>query len=143
MNAAIAFAQSEEAVRTLYGRLRKIRFISSRNQGLRKEAERVAINSPVQGTAADVIKIAMIRIHERLKREGLQARLILQIHDELVFELPESETSVLRELVAQEMEQVLVSEPYASYGADARGAAGIPLLKDLALKVDIEVSEHY
>lgn len=143
MNAAIALAQSEEAVRTLYGRLRKIRFISSRNQGLRKEAERVAINSPVQGTAADVIKIAMIRIHERLKREGLQARLILQIHDELVFELPESETSVLRELVAQEMEQVLVSEPYASYGADGRGAAGIPLLKDLALKVDIEVSEHY
>ena len=79
MNAAIALANSDGIVRTLYGRLRRIPFIAARNPGLRKEAERVAINSPVQGTAADVIKIAMIRIYERLKREGLQARLILQL----------------------------------------------------------------
>jgi len=143
MKASIAAAQSGEIVRTLYGRLRRIRFISSRNQGLRKEAERVAINSPVQGTAADLIKVAMIRIHDRLKREQLNARLILQIHDELVFELPESETQVLQALVTQEMEQVLVTEPYASIVADRRGTIGIPLLKNISLKVDIEVSEHY
>ncbi len=143
MNAAIALANSDGIVRTLYGRLRRIPFIAARNPGLRKAAERVAINSPVQGTAADVIKIAMIRIYERLKREGLQARLILQVHDELVFELPESEKASLQAIVAEEMEQVLVGEPHSAYGAHAGGMKGIPLLNSISLKVDIEVSEHY
>ena len=72
----------------------------------KKFGERVAMNSPIQGTAADIIKIAMVRVDERLKREGLEARLILQVHDELIVECPESIAGDVAELVSSQMEQV-------------------------------------
>ena len=73
---------------------------------LRNFAERTALNSPLQGTAADLIKLAMIAIDARLARERLEAKMILQVHDELLFEAPEKETQALTELVRDEMENV-------------------------------------
>ena len=73
---------------------------------LRNFAERTALNSPLQGTAADLIKLAMIAIEDRLRREGFAARMILQVHDELLFEAPEKEKEALEKLVQQEMEGV-------------------------------------
>ncbi len=73
---------------------------------LRNFAERTALNSPLQGTAADLIKLAMIAIDRRLREEKFKARMILQVHDELLFEVPESELSRVRELVCHEMESV-------------------------------------
>ena len=70
-------------------------------------AENVAINTPIQGTAADLIKLAMIRIDERLRREGLGTRMIIQVHDELVLEVPEEERETAREMVREEMEGAL------------------------------------
>jgi DNA polymerase-1 len=73
---------------------------------LRNFAERTALNSPLQGTAADLIKLAMIAIHRRLRDERMQAQMILQVHDELLFEAPLKETAALKKLVQQEMESV-------------------------------------
>jgi DNA polymerase-1 len=73
----------------------------------RKFAERTAINAPIQGTAADLIKVAMIRINDRMRREQFTGRMILQVHDELIFEAPEQEIESLRALVKTEMEGVL------------------------------------
>ena len=91
---------------TLFGRHRQIPDINSRNPGLRQFAERTAVNSPIQGTAADLIKLAMIRIHRELRERRLESRMLLQVHDELVFEVPESEMETLQALVKQEMESV-------------------------------------
>jgi DNA polymerase-1 len=74
-----------------------------RNRQTRALGERLAVNSVMQGTAADVIKVAMIRIHDRLRDEGRSARLVLQVHDELLLEAPETETSAIKELVREEM----------------------------------------
>ena len=93
-------------VETLFGRRRYIPELRDRNFSIRSFGERTATNSPLQGSAADLIKIAMIRIHAALKREGLRARMLLQVHDELVFEVPESERSVAQALVKREMEGV-------------------------------------
>ena len=90
-------------VETLLGRRRYVPDISARNYTARSAAERMAINMPVQGTAADIMKLAMIRVHNRLNREKLQARMLLQVHDELVFEVPCAEMAALRELVFEEM----------------------------------------
>jgi len=92
--------------RTLFGRARPIPEINSQNPAQRNFAERTALNSPLQGTAADLIKLAMVRAHERLRAEGLQARMILQVHDELLFEAPEAEVGRVRALVKETMEQV-------------------------------------
>jgi len=94
------------ATRTLFGRLRPIPEIDSRNSNQRNFAERTALNSPLQGTAADLIKLAMIQLHERLPKAGLRARMILQVHDELVFEAPEAEVERARALVKEAMENV-------------------------------------
>ncbi len=91
-------------VRTLFGRIRPIPDIHSKDFSTRQFAERTAVNSPIQGTAADLIKIAMIRIHRSLREQGLMARLLLQVHDELVLELPPEELEVVRTLVKREME---------------------------------------
>jgi DNA polymerase-1 len=92
--------------RTLFGRIRPIPEILSPQIQLRNFAERTALNSPLQGTAADLIKLAMIAIHKRLLREQLQAQMILQVHDELLFEAPASEKVALEKLVKEEMEGV-------------------------------------
>ncbi len=92
--------------KTLFGRIRPIPEINSPQMQLRNFAERTALNSPLQGTAADLIKLAMISIAARLKKEKLAARMILQVHDELLFELPAKEKSKLEKLVKEEMENV-------------------------------------
>ncbi len=99
----IAFAQSHGYVETLLGRRRYIPDIKSSNRNVRMFAERTAINAPIQGSAADMIKIAMIRIHEALRESGLRTRMILQVHDELVFDAPREEVDELRELVTRHM----------------------------------------
>ena len=93
-------------VRTIFGRARPIPDINNRNHNLRARAEREAINAPIQGTAADLVKIAMIRVHQRLRREKLGARMILQVHDELLLEVPEKEIDRTKEVVRAEMESV-------------------------------------
>jgi DNA polymerase I len=92
--------------KTLFGRIRPIPEISSPQAQLRSFAERTALNSPLQGTAADLIKLAMISIDRRLAAEKFEAKMILQVHDELLFEAPPKEKSKLEKLVRQEMEGV-------------------------------------
>ncbi len=93
-------------VRTLFGRVRPIPDINSKNFNLRGFAERTAVNTPLQGTAADLIKIAMIRIDAAIRERDLKSRMTLQVHDELVFEVPENEIDVMRSLVREHMENV-------------------------------------
>ncbi len=76
------------------------------NNRIRSEAERMAINTPIQGTAADLIKKAMINIHRRLNQNGLRTRMLLQVHDELVFEVPEEELDAVISMVREEMEGI-------------------------------------
>jgi DNA polymerase I len=99
----IADAAADGYVTTLLGRRRPIPELRASNRQTRSLGERLAVNTVMQGTAADVIKVAMVRIHERLRREGRAARLVLQVHDELLLEVPEVETSAVRELVREEM----------------------------------------
>ena len=102
----VAFAKKHKYVSTMYGRKRHTKDIDNRNFQLRSFAERTAMNHPMQGTAADIIKIAMVRVAERLRAEGLRAKMVLQIHDELDFEVPSSEVDVLSALVRETMEGV-------------------------------------
>ncbi len=97
----------EQRVKTLFGRVRPIPDIQSRNANLRGFAERTAVNTPLQGTAADLIKIAMIRIDKRLAKEKLQSVMTLQVHDELLFDVVEDEALILQALVKEEMEGVM------------------------------------
>jgi DNA polymerase I len=99
-------ARRELKVRTLFGRVRPIADINSKNSNQRGFAERTAVNTPLQGTAADLIKIAMIRIDAALRDRGLKSRMTLQVHDELVFEVPENEIEIMRPLVREHMEHV-------------------------------------
>jgi DNA polymerase-1 len=96
-----------QSVRTLFGRVRPIPDIQSRNPNLRGFAERTAVNTPLQGTAADLIKLAMIRIDRRLKENNLKSQMILQVHDELLFDVLEDEVERLKQLVKHEMEHVI------------------------------------
>ncbi len=96
----------EQRVRTLFGRSRPIPDINSKNANMRGFAERTAVNTPLQGTAADLIKLAMIRIDEELRERKLKSRMLLQVHDELLFEVPQSEIESMRELVRERMEKV-------------------------------------
>lgn len=96
----------EQRVRTLFGRIRPIPDINSKNANMRGFAERTAVNTPLQGTAADVIKLAMIKIDAELTRRKLKSRMTLQVHDELVFEAPEKEVEIMRELVREHMQNV-------------------------------------
>ena len=103
LNDTMEFARTHGYVETLLHRRRYIRDIGSSNAILRKAAERNAINAPIQGTAADLIKIAMIRVDAELTRRKLKSRMILQIHDELVFEVPEDEIETMKQLVPEIM----------------------------------------
>jgi len=99
-------ARRDMKVKTLFGRVRPIPDINSKNPNQRGFAERTAVNTPLQGTAADLIKIAMIRIDEAILERNLKSRMTLQVHDELVFEVPEAEIDIMRSLVREYMERV-------------------------------------
>jgi DNA polymerase-1 len=108
----IASAQSKGYVETLRGRRRYVPDINSKNRNIRMFAERVAINAPIQGSAADMIKIAMIDIHSAIEQRGLRSRMILQVHDELVFDVYRSEINEIREMVLDLMKRAMsVSVP--------------------------------
>jgi DNA polymerase I len=99
-------ARRDQRVNTLFGRIRPIPDINSKNSNQRGFAERTAVNTPLQGTAADLIKLAMIRIDAAIRERNLKSRMTLQVHDELVFEVPEVELDIMRSLVREHMEQV-------------------------------------
>ena len=103
----VAFAHAHGYVTTMYGRRRHTKDINSRNFQARSFAERTAMNHPMQGTAADIIKIAMARVEKRIAEEGFKSRLILQIHDELDLEVPENEIEPISELVQTTMQGVV------------------------------------
>ncbi len=116
-------ARENNYVKTLSGRLRYVYDINSSNRNIREATERAAINMPIQGTAADMIKIAMINIHRQLELKRLKSMMILQIHDELLFEVAEDEVEVLKSIVITEMEQAL--------------------LMDIPLKVDVGIGNSW
>lgn len=103
----LAQAKEDGYVTTLLQRRRYLPELASGDNGIRQFGERIAINTPIQGSAADIIKLAMIRIHRRLQTEGLRGRMILQVHDELLFEVPAEELETTRDLVIAEMEGVI------------------------------------
>ena len=103
MNAAIEKAREKGYAETVLGRRRTLRDINSRNATVRQAAERDAINTPIQGSAADLIKIAMVHVDNAIKAEGLRAKMVLQIHDELVFDCPKDEVDKLKTIVRREM----------------------------------------
>jgi len=118
-----AQARREGYVTTLLGRRRNLPEIRSQDRQQIAAAEREAINMPIQGSAADIIKVAMIRLHRRLREQGLKSRMLLQVHDELILEVPEAELETVKPLVVQEMEQ--------AYPLDA------------PLKVDVKVGRNW
>jgi len=107
MTNTVEFAQKNGYVETLMGRKRWLRDINSANFTVRGFAERNAINSPIQGTAADMIKMAMIRVQEAMKKQGFKSRMILQVHDELVFDAVREEVDALRSLIIEGMQQAM------------------------------------
>ena len=107
MEKIVERAKEQGYVETLFGRRRYLPELSSGNFNLRSFGERVARNMPIQGTAADIIKIAMIRVDDRLKKENMQARLILQVHDELIVEAPENETERAARILTEEMQDTV------------------------------------
>ncbi|MBW2116838.1 MAG: DNA polymerase I, partial [Deltaproteobacteria bacterium] len=102
----IETAKESGYVTTLFNRRRYLPDIEHGNNRIRSEAERMAVNTPIQGTAADLIKKAMINIHGRLKEEGFESKMLLQVHDELVFEVPEQEVERVMPMIKEEMEEV-------------------------------------
>ncbi|MEE2754085.1 MAG: DNA polymerase I [Candidatus Latescibacterota bacterium] len=114
MDNTIEFCREKGYVQTVTGRRRYLRDINSRNKTLRSAAERNAINSPIQGSAADMIKIAMAKIHNRMREADLKSRMLLQVHDELVFDMHKDEADVLPSLVEEEMKTAIpLSVPIA------------------------------
>jgi DNA polymerase-1 len=106
MKQVVEDARESGYTTTLYGRKRYIPELKSSNFNIRSGAERIALNTPIQGTAADLIKLAMIRVDEALQRNYPEAQLILQVHDELIVECPEEIAAQVAELVSREMQQV-------------------------------------
>lgn len=102
---SIEKAEATGYAETMSGRRRPVENITSRNRTLKAAADRIAVNSVVQGTAADIIKSAMVKISEKMKNSGLKSRMLLQIHDELLFEVSESETNQMKEIISDSMEQ--------------------------------------
>ena len=108
LDRCVVEAKAKGYAETLFHRRRYIPELKERNHNMRAFGERVAANAPIQGSAADLIKIAMIRVHQALHREGLASRMLLQVHDELIFELPAAEQVALSALVKREMESATV-----------------------------------
>jgi len=100
-------AREHGYVRSIYGRIRPLQGINDRNANIRKAAEREAINMPIQGTASDIVKIAMLHVEAEFKREKLKARMLMQVHDELLVEAPEEETPRVVEILRKEMESAV------------------------------------
>ncbi len=119
MDEMIGFCRTNGYIKTLMGRRRYLPDITSGNNTVRAQAERIAINAPMQGSAADIIKVAMVNIHGDLKQRGMRSRLLLQVHDELVFDAHNDETAALKELVRDRMEGAL--------------ALDVPLVVDMAV----------
>lgn len=112
MDKVIAEAEKTGKVVTLMGRERFIPGINSRNKTEKSGAERMAVNTPIQGSAADIVKLAMLKLDQKLKEKNLDSRMILQVHDELIFEVPDAELEIMEKLVKEEMESaVLLSIP--------------------------------
>lgn len=107
MGDIVAQAKADGYVSTIFGRRRYLPELSSKNFNLRSFAERVALNMPIQGTAADIMKLAMINVSRRFREAGMESRLILQIHDELIAQCPESEAEKARSILTEEMENVV------------------------------------
>ena len=126
-------AKEKGYVTTLFGRRRHIPELRSESEQIRRLGERMAINTPVQGTAADIIKIAMINISKGLKECGLRSRMLLQIHDELVFESPDEEIELLKKFVREEMDTA--ASPFIPLYEGDRGR--------LPLKVDIQIGVNW
>ena len=111
-------------VSTLFGRERKIPGINSRNKTERMAAQRVAVNTPIQGSAADIVKVAMLKISDRIKREGIDARLVLQVHDELVFEVADGQVGSFTEVLRDEMENAVTLDVPLRVGIEAGACWG-------------------
>ena len=107
MDRIVAQAKADGYVTTLFGRRRDLPELKSSNFNLRSFGERVALNMPIQGTAADIIKAAMVRVDARMRAEGLEAQLLLQVHDELIVECPAAEAETVRAILVEEMEHVV------------------------------------
>lgn len=116
-------AKKEGIVYTIFGRRREVPQLRSRNKNIQQEGVRIATNTPIQGTAADIIKIAMINIDKIIREKKLTSKMILQVHDELVFEVPEKELDIMKEVVKREMENVIELKA--------------------PLKVDIKIGDHW
>lgn len=110
MSDTMNFARENGYVETIMGRRRYLRDINSANQTVRGFAERNAINAPIQGSAADMIKIAMIKIHQDIKDHNLQSKMTMQVHDELVFDVLKSEKEVLKQLITERMKNAIKME---------------------------------
>ena len=106
MDGVVEKARKDGYVETMFRRRRALPEIKASNFATRSFGERVALNMPIQGTAADIIKLAMVKVFQRLGAEGLEARLIMQVHDELIVECPQAEAEAVQALLAQEMEGV-------------------------------------
>lgn len=104
------FARENGYVNTLMGRRRYLRDINSANATVRGFAERNAINAPIQGSAADMIKIAMINIHRELKAQKLQGKMTMQVHDELVFDVPHHEVELVKPIIMENMKNAIKTE---------------------------------
>ena len=100
-------AREHGYVRSLYGRIRPLPGINDRNANIRRAAEREGINMPIQGTASDIVKIAMLHVDEAFRREGLNAQMLMQVHDELLVECPEQEAGRVAETLKREMESAV------------------------------------
>ena len=106
MEEIVKIAKKDGYVTTILGRKRYIPEINSKNFNIRSFGERIALNTPIQGSAADIIKLAMIKVYERLKEEKVNAKLILQIHDELIIECDEKEKDIVKNILKESMENV-------------------------------------
>ncbi|MCA9189861.1 MAG: DNA polymerase I, partial [Planctomycetales bacterium] len=103
----IAFAQKNGFVQTLTGRRRFLRDINSQNRTIRSTAERLAMNTPIQGTAADMLKLAMIAVHRTLREGNFRTKMLLTVHDEIVFDMPLDEQETIMPLIEQQMAKAL------------------------------------
>jgi DNA polymerase-1 len=107
MNDTMNFARENGYVETIMGRRRYLRDINSANQTVRGFAERNAINAPIQGSAADMIKIAMIRIHQDIIDQMLNSKMTMQVHDELVFDVPKAEIEIMKKIIESRMKNAI------------------------------------